>query len=191
MSSSVKIYLSGDIVAGVYQSLQTGDTVSHVGIFDPALRTVNLLSGSTPPPPPYFPVWISILYTRIQCVGGGCGVLGLRQITHLPQSPFYRWFCYKTSFCISFYESYLSRGRFNFFCVVSAPPASLSRSLSALCMAGAVNARISSPTEGWGVGGGWTNIIRRGKSMVFFPLFVSYIVLSVPLDWISTSASRL
>ncbi len=23
--------------AGIYQSLQTGDTVSHVGIFDPAL----------------------------------------------------------------------------------------------------------------------------------------------------------
>ncbi len=29
-----------DLAAGVYQSLSTGDTVSHVGIFDPALWTV-------------------------------------------------------------------------------------------------------------------------------------------------------
>jgi hypothetical protein len=29
-----------DFAAGVYQSLKTGETVSHVGIFDPALWTV-------------------------------------------------------------------------------------------------------------------------------------------------------
>ncbi len=28
------------------------------------------------PPLPPFPVWISILYTRIQCVKGGYGVIG-------------------------------------------------------------------------------------------------------------------
>jgi hypothetical protein len=37
MSSSKKIDLSGDFAAGVSQSFLTGDTVSHVGIFDPAL----------------------------------------------------------------------------------------------------------------------------------------------------------
>ncbi len=36
MPSSNKIDLLRDFAAGVYQSLQTGDTVSHVGIFDPA-----------------------------------------------------------------------------------------------------------------------------------------------------------
>ncbi len=64
-----------DFAAGVYQSLSTGDTVSHVGIFDPALWNCcssNLLSGSTLPLSPSFSEWISILYTRIQCVGGGC-----------------------------------------------------------------------------------------------------------------------
>jgi hypothetical protein len=34
---SKKIDLERDFAAGVYQSLQTGDTVSHVGIFDSAL----------------------------------------------------------------------------------------------------------------------------------------------------------
>jgi hypothetical protein len=55
-----------------------------------------LLSGWALPPPP-FPVLINILYTRIQCVcgGGGCGILGLRQINtcskvHL-QVNFVRW----------------------------------------------------------------------------------------------------
>ncbi len=40
------------------------------------LPLYNLLSGSTLPPPsplPTFPVWISILYTRMQCVRGGGG----------------------------------------------------------------------------------------------------------------------
>jgi hypothetical protein len=35
--SSEKINLYKDLAAGVYQSLQTGDTVRHVDIFDPAL----------------------------------------------------------------------------------------------------------------------------------------------------------
>jgi hypothetical protein len=36
MSSSKKLPVKGTAV-GVYQSLKTGDNVSHVGIFDPAL----------------------------------------------------------------------------------------------------------------------------------------------------------
>ncbi len=53
MSSSKK--MSRDFAAGVYQSLWTGDKVSHVGIFDPAFVNCcpsNLLSGSSLPPPP-------------------------------------------------------------------------------------------------------------------------------------------
>ncbi len=57
--------------------LEFGGTISHVGISDPALWTVApltfslvQLSLSSPPPP----VWISMLYTRIQCVRrGGMG----------------------------------------------------------------------------------------------------------------------
>jgi hypothetical protein len=37
MLSSKNIDLERDFAAGVYKSLWTGDTVSHVGIFDPAL----------------------------------------------------------------------------------------------------------------------------------------------------------
>ncbi len=56
-----------------------------------------LLSGSTLAPSP-FPMWISILYTSIQCMGGaGCGydVLSLRQINICRkvslQVSFFRW----------------------------------------------------------------------------------------------------
>ncbi len=48
-------------------------TVNHVSIFDPAFFNCclfPLLFGLTLPPPP-FPEWISILYTRKQCVRGG------------------------------------------------------------------------------------------------------------------------
>ncbi len=37
MSPSKKNLLKRDFAAGVYQSLQVGDTASHVGILDPAL----------------------------------------------------------------------------------------------------------------------------------------------------------
>jgi hypothetical protein len=37
MSSSKNIDLQRGFAAGVDQSFETGDTVSHVGIFDPAL----------------------------------------------------------------------------------------------------------------------------------------------------------
>jgi hypothetical protein len=37
MSSSKKIDPERDFAAGAYQSLQAGDTASHVGIFDPVL----------------------------------------------------------------------------------------------------------------------------------------------------------
>ncbi len=48
----------------------SGDTVSHVAIFDPALLSVAPLSFSLVQLSPLlpFPVWISILYTRIQCI---------------------------------------------------------------------------------------------------------------------------
>jgi hypothetical protein len=53
-----------------------------------------LLSGSTLPPSP-FPVWISILYTRIQCVRWGFLGCGPQTDKHLPQSlftgQFFRW----------------------------------------------------------------------------------------------------
>ncbi len=39
MSSSENIDLLRGFAAGVFQSLYTGETVSHVGIFDPALWT--------------------------------------------------------------------------------------------------------------------------------------------------------
>jgi hypothetical protein len=55
----------------------------------------NLLSSSTLPPSPLY-VWISILYTRIQCVGGGVWGSGPQAGKHL------------TTFCIVFYESFLS-----------------------------------------------------------------------------------
>ncbi len=46
-----------------------------------------LLSGSTLPPP-LFPVWLSILYTSIQCVKGKVCGSGPQTDKYLPQSPF-------------------------------------------------------------------------------------------------------
>ncbi len=71
----------------------------------------NLLSGSTLPPYP-FHVWISILFTCTQYVGGGgegFGVLGLRQINTCRKIPLHctGHFFKMTTFCIVFYESYL------------------------------------------------------------------------------------
>ncbi len=37
MTSSKNIDLKRDFAVGVYQSLYTGDTISYVGVFDPAL----------------------------------------------------------------------------------------------------------------------------------------------------------
>jgi hypothetical protein len=79
MSSSTKnLPVKG--LRGRCLSVFPGDTVSHVGIFDPALWT-----GSTLPP---FPVWRRILYTR-------SGVLVLRQINACLKVPlqvnFFRW----------------------------------------------------------------------------------------------------
>ncbi len=37
MSLTKKTDLKRDFAAGVYQNLETGSTVTHVGIFDPAL----------------------------------------------------------------------------------------------------------------------------------------------------------
>ncbi len=83
MSSSKIIYLLRDLAAGIYQSLKTGDIVSFVGIFYPALWTVAILTYSliySPPSPPSL---------SEQCVGGG-GVWasGPQTEKNLPQSPF-------------------------------------------------------------------------------------------------------
>ncbi len=50
-----KFTCKGTFAAGVYQSLQTGDTVSHVGIFELLPLTPSLWFNSPPSPPP-FPV---------------------------------------------------------------------------------------------------------------------------------------
>ncbi len=94
MSTPKKIDLLRE---GVYQSLWTGNTVSHVGIFD---QTSNLLSVFNSPPYPHFPVWISThVYTYTVCKGG---------YKHLPQIPFTGQFFQMTTFSVAFYESYLS-----------------------------------------------------------------------------------
>jgi hypothetical protein len=66
--------------------------------FRPELWTVALLTFSLVQlhPPAHFPVWISILYTRIHCVrGGGYGALGFRQVNTCCkvslQINFFRW----------------------------------------------------------------------------------------------------
>ncbi len=51
--------------------------------------TSSLLSGSTLPPPP-FPVWISILYTHIQCVRGA-GVWDSGPQTDKQLRQFFKW----------------------------------------------------------------------------------------------------
>jgi hypothetical protein len=49
---------------------------------------------NSPPLPSPFLVWISILYTCIQCVrGGGYGILGLRQINTCRKVPLHVHFC--------------------------------------------------------------------------------------------------
>jgi hypothetical protein len=54
MSSSKYIDQQRDFAAGVYASLQTGDTVGNVGIFDPALCPIaaplTFSMVHTPPP---------------------------------------------------------------------------------------------------------------------------------------------
>ncbi len=74
MSSSKKTDLERDFAVGVYQSLKTGDTVSHVGIFGistqrtiaPLLFYLVLLSH----PPPHPCVKKYTAYTYTVCKGG-------------------------------------------------------------------------------------------------------------------------
>jgi hypothetical protein len=61
ISSSKKIDLQRDFAADVYHSLKTGDTVSHVVIFDPALLTIAPLTFSLVQLSPPLPVLLSIL----------------------------------------------------------------------------------------------------------------------------------
>ena len=84
----LKILTCGETLRQVFISLWTGDSQT-CWYFRPSIVYCcpsPLLSSSTLPPP--FPVWISILYTHIQCVRGG--EYGFRPQTdkHLPQSPF-------------------------------------------------------------------------------------------------------
>ncbi len=80
MSSSKNIDLEKDFAAGFYQSLWTGDTVSHVGIFDTAFRTVTPLTFSL--------VHLSHPSTPSLCRGGGGMGSGPQTDKHLPQSLF-------------------------------------------------------------------------------------------------------
>ncbi len=64
MLSSKKSWPARDLAAGVYQSLETGDNVSHVGIFDPALWTVAPIT---------FPLFVST--TELVYRGGEYGDL--------------------------------------------------------------------------------------------------------------------
>ncbi len=77
-----------------------------------------LLSGSTLLPLPPFPVWISTLYTRIQCVQGGVWGSGPQTYKYLPPSPFTDSFFSALEFIFkklevydAFSESYLSMGQ--------------------------------------------------------------------------------
>ncbi len=72
-----------------YQGLSTTDTVSNVGIFNPALWTVALLTFSLVQPYPFPCVnKYIVLYESIQCVRGGMyGFLGLRQINTSHKVP--------------------------------------------------------------------------------------------------------
>jgi hypothetical protein len=91
--------------------LQTRETVSQVEIFDPALWAVASQTFSlVPPPPPPSLCEDCILYTRIQCIRGGGVVWGSGPQTdkHLSQSNFTGNFFLMTTFCIAFYESYVS-----------------------------------------------------------------------------------
>jgi len=56
--------------------LESGDTVSHVGIFDPALWTVTPLTFSLFYSPPF--LWVNkyTVYTYTVCKGGVYGVIG-------------------------------------------------------------------------------------------------------------------
>jgi hypothetical protein len=64
MSSSKKIDLQRDFAAGVYQSFQTGDTVGHVGIFDPNFISLSEIfqihfgSGAARIQNDFFCIWI-------------------------------------------------------------------------------------------------------------------------------------
>ncbi len=69
----------------------------------------NLRSGSTLPPTPLPCANKYIVYTFTECRwSGGYGVPGSQTDKHLLQSSFTRTFFKKTTFCIAFYESYLS-----------------------------------------------------------------------------------
>jgi len=104
-------------VAGVYHSLKTRDSqffanTQSCWYFKPSCVIYGpspLLSGSTLSP---FSVWKSILYTRIQCVRGDIGVLGLRLINICLKAPLqvntFRW----RHFAVAFYESSFYGGHY-------------------------------------------------------------------------------
>ncbi len=110
MSSSKKIDFKRD-AARVYRIYRL-EIQSVMLVFSTQLCELLHLSSSLGFNSPPFPVWIRILYTRRQCVRGdgeGYGVLGLRQINTCRKVPLQVNFI-MTTFCIAFYESYLSTG---------------------------------------------------------------------------------
>ncbi len=78
----------------VFIRVHKKEIVSHVGISTQLCELLPLQPSLWFNYPP-FPVWIGILYTRIQCVWGGHGVLGLIQIDSCRKVPlrvnFFRW----------------------------------------------------------------------------------------------------
>jgi hypothetical protein len=89
MTSSKKIDLSRDFAADVYQRVLTGDTVSYIGIFDPALWTVAPLTFSLVqlPPSPLLYVNKCTVYTYKVCKGGRGMGFCLRQMNTCRKVP--------------------------------------------------------------------------------------------------------
>ncbi len=82
-----KLNCKGTLRQGVYQNLYTGEAVSHIGIFDPAVWTVALLTFSLVQLPPLPCVNKYTVYTYTVCKGGEWGS-GPQTDKQLPQSSF-------------------------------------------------------------------------------------------------------
>jgi hypothetical protein len=106
MSSSKKLTCKGTLrqvfikvykdIANFLRTFSQVAIVFSTQLFDCTLPCCPspLLSVSTLPPPPFL-MWISVLYTRRQCLRGGGWGSGPQTDKHQPQSPFtgqfFRW----------------------------------------------------------------------------------------------------